>query len=78
MKNSGYFSLCNWKNDISRYCITDEQKDGWDILFKEWIYIKQTLTLKGEKAFKLSFIFDNLIENYGHIYEKMNKDILKV
>lgn len=72
-----YLKLLNWIESIKNKAITDEQKDGWDALLIEWLYIQQTLSIKENNTFKLRFIFDTLVEKYGKIYEEMDQDIIK-
>ncbi len=76
ISHQAYFGLYNWKNNISNLCHTKEQKDAWEVIFANWIYVKELLNEKGEVAFEFNEAFDKLLHKYISIEDELNIDTI--
>jgi hypothetical protein len=65
-----YFSLIKWKKSIKKYCYTKLQKKSWNIIFANWIAIKDLMNSYGEDGFEYQFAFDKLISKYARLNEE--------
>lgn len=70
--HQAYFALLKWKQIISNLCLTNMQKEAWDVIFASWIHIKKYLCSKGPLAFKYTFAFDTLMKEYCDLEEELS------
>jgi len=67
-----YFCLFNWKKNILDLCKSDEQKEGWNLIFYNWILVKVLLFEKGEMAFEYNYAFDQLMDKFANVSEELD------
>jgi len=68
--HQAYFALFKLKEIIKSYCISDEEKEDWEIIFAKWLFVKQVLHSKGERGFEYNYIFDSLLAKYAGFEEE--------
>ncbi|MCK9337803.1 MAG: hypothetical protein M0P43_08240 [Arcobacteraceae bacterium] len=74
-----YFSLFKWKKIIKRLCTTTLQKKSWNIIFANWVAIKEVLNRYGSDAYEYHFAFDSLISKYVDLNEEvLDKNLVNV
>ncbi|QOG11197.1 hypothetical protein [Arcobacter sp. FWKO B] len=66
-----YFSLLKWKKIIKKFCLTKLQKKSWNIIFANWVSIKDVVNGFGEKGYEYQFAFDSLILKYAQLNEEL-------
>jgi hypothetical protein len=69
--HQAYFGLYKWKSIISDMCITTDQKLAWEVIFSNWIFIKEIINKKGALGFAYNFAFDTLILKYCELEEEL-------
>lgn len=72
INHQAYFGLYKWKDIISFLCIDEEQKEAWEIIFANWVFIKKVLNKKGNLAFELNLAFDKVMEKHTGLEEELN------
>lgn len=70
--HQSYFALYKWKKIIKKLCITDEQKRTWEVVFANWIALKQVLHGKGKQAFGYNYAFDTVMRKYSGLEEELS------
>ena len=78
--HQAYMGLFKWKKIVQSLFVSDEQKNAFEIIFKNWIMVKKILNVKGEVAYTYNNAFDQMIKKYAELedeYEKENLDSLK-
>jgi hypothetical protein len=73
-----YFSLFRWKKEILKMCDSDEQKEGWNLIFHNWILMKVLLFEKGEMAFEYNYAFDTLMAKFANLQEEIDPNKLGI
>lgn len=74
-----YFSLIKWKKSIKKYCYTKLQKKSWNIIFANWLTIKDVMNSYGESGFEYQFAFDKLILKYARLNEEtIDKNLINI
>ena len=71
-----YFALYQWKNTITKLCVTENQKKVWEIIFNNWIFIKSLLSVKSAISFEYQFIIDTLMEDYVKLSSELDIKIV--
>lgn len=74
LNHQAYFGLYRWKEIVSFLCVTDEQKDAWEVIFSNWIFIKKALNKKGDLAFEFNLAFDKMMEKFTGLEEELDLD----
>ncbi|MEA3552864.1 MAG: hypothetical protein U9R39_00525 [Campylobacterota bacterium] len=77
LNHQAYFGLYKWKAIVSSLCITSEQKQAWESIFSNWVFIKKVLNKKGSLAFDFNLAFDTLVREYTTLEEELNINNLK-
>ena len=72
--HQAYFGLYRWKEVVAFLCSTDEQKEAWEIIFANWVFIKKLLNKKGEFAYEFNLAFDKVMEQYSGLEEEMEEN----
>ncbi len=67
-----YFALYKWRDIIKHLCKTDNQRNIWEKLFKDWVELKKALNQKGSKGFAYTVILDQLLIKYAELEEEIN------
>jgi len=75
--HKAHFCLYQWKNTINDLCITEEQKEAWEIIFNNWIFIKTLLAEKAESAFEYQFVFDNMLQEYTNLESELDEKTIE-
>lgn len=77
VNHQAYFGLYKWKDIVSFLCVSNTQKQAWESIFANWIFIKKALNKKGPLAYEFNFAFDMLMEKYADFEEELDIDNLK-
>lgn len=70
--HQAYCGLYRWKDIVAFLCITQEQKEAWETIFSNWVFIKKMLNRKGELAFEFNLAFDKVMQKYTGLEEEMD------
>lgn len=74
-----YFSLFKWKKIIKKLCSTKLQKKSWNIIFANWVSIKEVFNRYGSDAYEYHYAFDSLISKYVDLNEEIvDKNLVNV
>lgn len=74
-----FFSLIKWKKSIKKYCYTKLQKKSWNIIFANWVTIKEVLNCYFEDGFEYQYAFDQLISKYARLNEELvDKNLVNI
>jgi hypothetical protein len=71
INHQAYFGLYKWRDIVTSLCGTNEQKEAWEIIFSNWIFIKKLLNKKGKLAFDFNLAFDRIMEQYAGLEEEL-------
>ena len=77
LNHQAYFGLFKWKAIIRSLCITHDQRQAWESIFSNWVFIKKVLNKKGTLAFEFNFAFDTLVKHHTNLEEELNMKNLK-
>ncbi len=75
--HQAYFALYKWKSIVASLCITDEQRRSWNVIFSNWIFIKQVLNKKASLGFEYNFAFDSLLKHHTNMQEELELENLQ-
>lgn len=75
--HQAYFGLYRWKDIVTFLCVNDEQKEAWEIIFSNWIFVKKLLNKKGKLAFAFNLAFDKTMEKYAGLEEELDQNNIK-
>jgi len=75
--HQAYFGLYKWKEIITNLCISDYQKQAWEIVFSNWLSIKKILNGKGVLAYEYNYAFDTVMRNHVGLEEELATNSLK-
>ncbi len=73
ISHQAYLGLYRWKDIINHLCITGDQKRAWEIIFKNWIFVKKLLNKKGEMAYEYNYAFDILLKKYTLMEDELDE-----
>lgn len=74
--DNAYFALFQWKNTISDLCLHKDQRDVWEIIFNNWIFVKSLLSEKSTVAYEYQYIFDTLLCDYVQLESETDESII--
>lgn len=74
--HQAYIALFKWKGIISYLCINQEQINAWNIIFKNWIFVKKLLNTKGTDAYTYNCAFDKLMKRYANLEDEFDESNL--
>jgi len=74
--HQAYIALFKWKGIINILCISNEQKRAWDVIFKNWIFVKKLLNTEELDAYSYNCAFDKLMKKYAHLEDEFNESNL--
>ncbi len=75
--HQAYFALYKFKSIIMNLCKTGEQRRSWTKIFDNWVFVKKTLTDKGELAYNYHFALDALLHKYAKLDEELESKNLE-
>ena len=74
--HQAYMGFFKWKQIILNMFVTAEQKESFEVIFKNWILVKRILNVKGESAYFYNNAFDQLIHKYSELEDEYNESNL--
>ncbi|MEA3289326.1 MAG: hypothetical protein U9Q04_04005 [Campylobacterota bacterium] len=74
LNHQAYFGLYKWKDIVTFLCMTNEQKEAWEVIFTNWISVKKFINKKGALAHEFMLAFDRLMEKYTGLQEELDLD----
>ncbi|MEA3354171.1 MAG: hypothetical protein U9Q33_10180 [Campylobacterota bacterium] len=72
--HQAYFGLYKWKDIVSFLCVSGEQKEAWEVIFSNWVFIKKLINKKGYLAYEFMLVFDQIMEKYTGLEEELELD----